>query len=224
MTAAASATVACASGTRISSVPKRGCGRTSHHHSAGIGQLGQPRGVVVPALEHRRHALARQQLADRRPDAGQPGVAAGVDRRVGGERGDERQLAAQRVVDRQRPVGAAHRDVDLQREDELAPRDVAEQPGDPVVALAVVEHAERRGERDARRPPRTRSSPSSAGRQVPARGRQPGDRLADRRRRRQDDLELRGGQLELEALVAAEPRRARRAPAARGRASRDRGA
>ena len=36
-TAAASSTVACASGTRTSSVPYAGCGRSSHHHRRGSG-------------------------------------------------------------------------------------------------------------------------------------------------------------------------------------------
>ena len=48
-----------------------------------------------------------------------------VERRVGGERGEQRQPRAQAVVDGERAVGAADRDVDLQRADELAARDVA---------------------------------------------------------------------------------------------------
>ena len=119
-TAAASATVACASGTRTSSVPNAGCGRSSHHQRRGSGtaRTRRPRqrvGERLPRADRRRHPLARQLLGDLRPDRGEPGVAAVVERRVGGERGDQRAATGAAVVDRERAVGAADGDVDLQR-------------------------------------------------------------------------------------------------------------
>ena len=54
-------------------------------------------------------------------------------------------MGAQRVVDRQGRVRGAHGDVHLKRAHELTAGDVAVLVDDRVVALTVVEDAERRG-------------------------------------------------------------------------------
>ena len=66
-----------------------------------------------PSSDRGRHALPREQVGDQRADRGKPGVAPVVEGRVGGERGELRQVRAQGVVDGERAVGAADRDVDL---------------------------------------------------------------------------------------------------------------
>ena len=56
------------------------------------------------------------------PQRGEAGVAPGVQRRVAGQRGELGEVGAQRVVDRERAVGAADGDVHVQPEHELARR------------------------------------------------------------------------------------------------------
>ena len=219
-TAAASSTVACASGTRSSSVPNAGCGRSSHHQRRALGHRARCRpprqrlGERLPRADRRRDPLARQLLADLRADRGHAGVAPVVERRVRGQRGDQR---AARCAARCRPraTGRPRRP----RRGPAARRRAGRRATSPyspsvsVVALAAVQLAERGGERvDARR--------RRAGRPAPRR--QPG-RAARRRarrspparvpRRRQAELELRGRHLELEPRVA---RPARSTSAARG--------
>ena len=96
----------------------------------------------LPARDRRRHALALQVDRDRRADRGQPGVAAGVERRVGGERGQLGQVRAQRVVDRERAVRAAERDVQVQAGDELAAGALAVLGERADVARVVGQHAQ----------------------------------------------------------------------------------
>ena len=165
------AIVVCASHTRSSSVPKRDVRAQLAPPGLRIARPAQHVRERRPGRDRRRHALARQQPADQRPDRREARVAPGVERRVGGERGELGQVPAQRVVDGQRASARAHGDVHLQRADELRAGDVAVLGEDRVVALAGVERAERRARTDARR----RRSPA------PRRPQPLGERRAARR-------------------------------------------
>ena len=90
-----------------------------------------------------------------------------------------RQVAAQRVVDRERRVRGADGDVHLQRADQLRAGDVAVLGEDRVVALARVERAERRGVRVHARRDRPRPRPGELARAAAA-CRELRDRVADR--------------------------------------------
>ena len=208
--AALSATVACASGTRTSSVACTGCRRSSHHHCAGAGH---DAGAQRPAVGARPAPRGRcsgggtpwrgSSSRELRAHGVQAAVVPVVEGRVGAQRGELGEVRAHRVVDGQRPVGAAHGDVDVQAEDELAPRHGPELGAGEGVALVLAEHARPARRRDAR--PRRRSGPGRRRRATSAArpSRQRGGGGADRRRRRREDLDLRGGQLALEARVAA---------------------
>jgi hypothetical protein len=128
-----------------------------------------------------------------------------VERRVGAERGEVGKVRAQRVVHGDRAVGAADGDVDVEAEDELAARDARELGGERLVARTLVQLAERARERMRARAGDERPAVERGG-EVAARVAQPRRRPADGRHRRADALQLGGGQLELEALVAAELR------------------
>ena len=88
----------------------------------------------------------------------------------------------------------------LQRADELGASDVAIVGEDLVVALALVEHAERGRERMGARRDHARPVAYQLD-QPPTAARQLRDRVFDVMRRRADDLQLRRRQLELEARV-----------------------
>ena len=130
VTAAASSSVVCASHTRTSSVPKCRCGRSSHHHEPGSGTAQAIASAYSSQDAKAGGTLWRgsSPLISGRTEA-KPGVATGVERRVGGQRGQLRQIPAQRVVDGERALGRADRHVHLQRADELRAGHVAE-PGD----------------------------------------------------------------------------------------------
>ena len=154
------------SGTRSSSVPCRVV--RAQLPPPGLAGAGERRrggpsaelGALLPRAQRGRHALARQQLADRRPQRGEPGVAAGVKRRVGGERGELGQIGAQRVVDRERAVGAADGDVHLQREHELARQRPRRTPSIGARRTAARRSARPRGRRTGACPaPASRAQP-----------------------------------------------------------------
>ena len=126
--------------------------------------------VLRPGGDLRRHALAREHRADQRPHGREARVAAGVEGRVGGQRGELRQVPAQRVVDGERGVGVADRDVHLQRAHELHAGGVAVVGEDRVVALAAIERRPE-GRRTGCTPAaitRARPSARSASRRRPA--------------------------------------------------------
>ncbi len=137
---------------RSSNHQRRASGTVSER-SPQVSAVGEP----LPARDVGRDALALEVDGDRRADRGQAGVAAGVEGRVGGQRGELGQVRAQRVVDRQRAVGAAERDVQVQAGDELAARALAVLVERAHVARVVGEHAEFGGDR-------VRARRSSAGR------------------------------------------------------------
>jgi release factor glutamine methyltransferase len=124
-----------------------------------------------------------------------------VEGRSGAERGDRREVLANRVVHGERQVRARHGDVDVEAEDELPARHGAELPLDALVALAVVQDALRGGERvDARTG--EDPMPSATGPAPCGRGQRP-RAVGDARRGPEDDLELGRRQLRPEAGVAA---------------------
>ena len=153
-TAAAPATVDWASGTRSSSVPNIACGRSSHHQRRGSG-------TTAAAAAPQRSAAARpfqlaigggspcrgKQLGDRRPRRGKAGVRTGVEGRIGGEGGELREVAAQAVVHRERPLGTAHGHVHLEGTHELPAGNRAVLGERPLVPFAAVDFALGGGER-----------------------------------------------------------------------------
>ena len=206
---AASSTVVCASGTRSSSVPKRGCGRSSHHHelASAVAPDRRPQASAArysPQIGQRRgHALAGELLGDLRPNRGQAAVAPAVKGSVGGERGDLGQQRAQRVVDAERSIGRADGDVDLERENELAPRVGTELRCRGLEAPAPVHLALLGGER-MRPGDGEVGNARSGGGEVEAGGRELAREIGDASARLGDDLELARRELELEPRIAAQ--------------------
>ena len=100
------------------------------------GELGE----LLPAREGGRHAGPRPALVELRADGREARVLAAVERRVRAEREQLGEVAAERVVDGERAVGAAHRDVDVHAAREHVPGRPRVVGGDAPVAL-------RRGDR-----------------------------------------------------------------------------
>ena len=106
-----------------------------------LGDVRQARGGVQEVVEvgHRaRHARARPRAQRQRPRGRQAGVAAVAVGRVGAQRLEQRQVAAQAVEDADRGVGVGHADVDVQRADRRR-AGVAEQLVDALVAALLGE-------------------------------------------------------------------------------------
>ena len=159
--------------------------------AAGVLDQVQCAGVVLPGEQLRRDALARQHLGDDRPPRRHPRIAAGVKRRVRGERGQLGKTRAQGVVDRQRAIGAADGDVDLQGEDQLAAGDLAELRRRAVVPGTTVELSLVGRERVQARAGEPQLV-AGGGQQVAAGGGELRRGLGGAGQRRQHDLDLRG--------------------------------
>src|SRR5436853_4179042 len=113
-------------------------------------RLGDPAGaraprecvrVLLPAVQWRRHPLARQELAQLGADGCEAGVRAAVEGRVSGESEQLGEVVAEAVVDGERFFRRADRDVHLQAEHELAPGEAAVLPARALVPFALVELA-----------------------------------------------------------------------------------
>ena len=158
-------------------------------------------GELAPARERGRHAGAGPALVQLRAHRREPGVLAAVVRGVRTEREQLGQIAAQRVVDGERAVGAAHRDVDVQP----AGQDVARRPrmlgGDPAIALrgrhrsGVARQRVRAGADDEHVGAEAARDEAADRREL---ARDVGDRHADGRHR----LDLRAAQLAREPPIA----------------------
>ena len=125
---------------RTSTVPWRGCRRTSHHSSEGsaiapdrssASTVADPVGV---AAESARHARAREGVEDGGAGRREARGPALPERRVGRQREQERQVRAQAVEESDRGAGRRDTDVDVRREGRLAAREDAHRLADLAVA------------------------------------------------------------------------------------------
>ena len=176
----------------------RRAARTRARRRRGRRRRGGPSARTSARSSHEPHAGGTPWRGSRSqsfgPQRGEAGVAPGVQRRVAGQRGELGEVGAQRVVDRERAVGAADGDVHVQPEHELArehPRELLDQ----VRVLRVVDQlALGVGER-VRAGARQPRPALDAGSERAARIRQRGGGLGDRGAHRRGGLDLRGGQL-----------------------------
>src|SRR5829696_948477 len=95
-----------------------------------------------------REARAGEHLEDLDPRRGEPGVRPAPERRVGGERNEERHVPGERVYGPDRRVTVRYGDVDVQAVDRLRPRHPAHLLLDAPVVIPTRERLFRRlGER-----------------------------------------------------------------------------
>ena len=128
---------------RTSTVPQRGCRRTSHQRNVGSGKAPQRKqqvdalDVVVVVGKGAWEPDARERPEHRRSRRGEPGLSSLPEGGVRRQRQQQRQMRAQAVHRAHRVLGVGDRDVDVQGERRLAARELAQRRVEQLIALAT---------------------------------------------------------------------------------------